>query len=119
MFCCFDFFGDPLGLCFGQRLEFLVEAAHAGDAGTTVADVVDYFVVARRILQGAPWGSAYQVLGWIILNIGNHLKFDYPDPWVRFPVVGTVDAHPKVTEVNAIFPAWKNSSRRRLDAFRL
>ena len=44
MFCCFDFFGDPLCLFFGQRLEFLVESAHAGDAGAAVADVVDYFV---------------------------------------------------------------------------
>ncbi|QTZ83120.1 hypothetical protein [Salmonella phage S9-5] len=44
MFCCFDFFGDPLGLCFGQRLEFVLKAAHACDAGATVADVVDYFV---------------------------------------------------------------------------
>jgi hypothetical protein len=44
VFCCFDFFGDPLGLCFGQRLEFMLKAAHAGDAGATVADVVDDFV---------------------------------------------------------------------------
>lgn len=44
VFCCFDFFGDPLGLCFGQRLEILIKAAHAGDAGATVAGVVDDFV---------------------------------------------------------------------------
>lgn len=44
MFCCFDFFCDPLCLCFCQRFEFLVEAFHAGDAGATVADVVDDFV---------------------------------------------------------------------------
>lgn len=44
MFCCFDFFGDPLGLRFGQRLEFLLKAAHVGDAGATVAGVVDDFV---------------------------------------------------------------------------
>lgn len=64
-------------------------------------------------------GDRRTVLGWIILNIGHHLKFDYPDPWVSFPVVGTVDAHPKLTEVNAIFPSGKNSARRRRDAFRL
>lgn len=44
MFCCFDFFGDPLGLCFGQRLEFMLKAVHAGDAGSAVSDVVNYFV---------------------------------------------------------------------------
>lgn len=44
MFCCFDFFGDPFGLCFGQRFEFLLKSAHAGDAGATVAGVVDDFV---------------------------------------------------------------------------
>lgn len=44
MFCCFDFFGDPLGLCFGQRLEFVLKAAHAGDAGASVSDLVDDFV---------------------------------------------------------------------------
>lgn len=46
MFCCFNFFGDPLGLCFGQRLEFMLKAAHAGDAGSTISDVVDDFVGA-------------------------------------------------------------------------
>ena len=44
MFCCFNFFGDPLGLCFGKRLEFKLKAAHAGDAGAAVAGVVDDFV---------------------------------------------------------------------------
>ena len=44
MLCCFDFFSDPIGLCFGQRLETLIKAAHAGDAGAAVADVVDDFV---------------------------------------------------------------------------
>ncbi len=70
MFCCFNFFGDPLGLCFCQRLELILKAAHAVDAGTAVADVVDDFVSSAEILQGAPCGSAYQVLGCIILNIG-------------------------------------------------
>lgn len=44
MFCCFDFFGDPLGLCFSQRFKFVLKAAHAGNAGAAVADVVDDFV---------------------------------------------------------------------------
>ena len=70
MFCCFDFFGDPLSLCFGKRLEFMLKAAHAGDTGATVSDVVDDFVGSAEDFAGRPWGSAYQVLGWIILNIG-------------------------------------------------
>lgn len=44
MFCCFDFFGDPLGLFFCQRLEFILKATHAGDSGSAIADVVDDFV---------------------------------------------------------------------------
>lgn len=44
MFCRFDFLGDPLGLCFSKRLEFMLKAAHAGDAGSAVSDVVDDFV---------------------------------------------------------------------------
>ena len=79
----------------------MLKSAHAGDAGATVADVVDYFMGCAEDFAGCAGGSAYQVLGWIILNIGHHLKFDYPDPGVSFPAVGTVDAHPKVTEVNA------------------
>ena len=54
MFCCFDFFGDPLGLCFCQWFEILVKAAHTGDAGAAVADVVDDFVGSSEILHGAP-----------------------------------------------------------------
>lgn len=68
MFCCFDFFGDPLGLCFGQRLEFMLKAAHAGDAGATVADVVDYFV-----------GSAEDFAGCAV-GIGvPGIRLDYPE----------------------------------------
>ena len=52
MFCCFDFFDDPLGLCFGQRLEILIKAAHAGNAGEAVADVVDYFVGSAEDFAG-------------------------------------------------------------------
>lgn len=52
VFCCFDFFGDPRGLCFGQRFEFLLKSAHAGDAGATVADVVDYFVGSSEDFAG-------------------------------------------------------------------
>lgn len=70
MFCCFDFFGDPLGLCFGQRLEFLVEAAHAGDAGTTVADVVDYFVCSSEDFAG-------RAVGICVPGI----RLDYPEHW--------------------------------------
>ena len=58
MFCCFYFFCDPLGLCFGKRLELVLKAAHAGDAGTTVADVVDNFV-----------GSA-EDFAWCAVGIG-------------------------------------------------
>ena len=70
MFCCFHFFCDPLGLCFGKRFELCLKAAHAVDAGATVADVVDDFVSGAEILQGAPCRSSYQLPGWIILNIG-------------------------------------------------
>lgn len=56
MFCCFDFFSDPLGLCFGQRLEFMLKAAHAGDAGAAVADVVDYFVGNAEDFAGCAVG---------------------------------------------------------------
>lgn len=52
MFCCFDFFGDPRGLCFGQRFELCLKAAHAGDAVTTVADVVDDFVCSADDFAG-------------------------------------------------------------------
>lgn len=70
MFCCFNFFGDPLGLCFGQRLEILIKAAHAGDAGATVADVVDDFV-----------GSAEDFAGRAV-GIGvPGIRLDYPEHW--------------------------------------
>lgn len=71
MFCCFDFFGDPLGLCFGQRFEILVKAANAGDAGATVADVVDDFV-----------GSAEDFAGRTV-GIGvPGIRLDYPEHWL-------------------------------------
>ena len=71
MFCCFDFFGDPLGLCFGKRFEFLVETAHAGDAGATVADVVDYFVCRSEDFAGCT------------VNIGvPGIRLDYPEHWM-------------------------------------
>lgn len=71
MFCCFDFFFDPLGLCFGQRLELCLKAAHAGDAGATVADVVDDFV-----------GSADD-FAWLTEHIGVPTTGkDYPEHWL-------------------------------------
>lgn len=70
VFCCFNFFGDPLGLCFGQRLEFMLKAAHAGDAGAAVADVVDDFV-----------GSA-EDFAWSAVWIGvPGIRLDYPEHW--------------------------------------
>lgn len=70
MLCCFDFFGDPLGLRFGQRLEFMLKAAHAGDAGATVADVVDYFV-----------GSAEDFAGRAVEIGVPGIRLDYPEHW--------------------------------------
>lgn len=68
MFCCFDFFCDPLCLCFGKRFEFLVEAAHTGDAGATVADVVDDFV------------SGAEDFAWRAEIIGvPGVRLDYPE----------------------------------------
>lgn len=68
MFCCFDFFGDPLGLCFGQRLEFMLKSPNAGDAGAAVADVVDDFV-----------GSAEDFAGRAV-GIGvPGIRLDYPE----------------------------------------
>ena len=52
MFCCFDLFCDPLGLCFGKRFEILIKAAHTGNAGATVADVVDNFVGSAEDFAG-------------------------------------------------------------------
>lgn len=63
MFCCFKFFGDPLGLCFGKRFEFLVEADHAGDAGSTVADVVDDFVGSSDYFAGCAVGIGVPTTG--------------------------------------------------------
>ena len=68
MFCCFDFFGDPLGLCFGQRLEILIKAAYAGNAGATVADVVDHFV-----------GSAEDFAGRAVEVGVTGIRLDYPE----------------------------------------
>lgn len=70
MFCCFDFFGDPLGLCFCQRLEFVLKAAHAGDSGATVPDVVDYFVGTANDFAGRAVGIG--VPG---------IRMDYPEHW--------------------------------------
>lgn len=71
MFCCFDFFSDPLGLCFGQRLEFMLKAAHAGNAGATVADVVDDFVGSAEYFSGCAVGI--RVPG---------VRLDYPEHWL-------------------------------------
>lgn len=71
MFCCFDFFDDPLGLCFSQRLEFLVETVHAGDAGAAVAYVVDYFVGSSDDFAGRAMGIG--VPG---------IRLDYPEHWL-------------------------------------
>ena len=70
MFCCFDFFCDPLGLCFGKRFEFMLKAAHAGDSGATVSDVVDYFVGSAEDLAGCAVGIG--VPG---------IRLDYPEHW--------------------------------------
>ncbi len=70
MLCCFYFFGDPLGLCFGQRLEFMLKAAYAGDAGATVADVVDDFV-----------GSAEDFAGFTEHVGVPGIRLDYPEHW--------------------------------------
>lgn len=71
MFCCFNFFGDPLGLCFGKRLEFMLKAAHAGNAGATVSDVVDYFV-----------GSAEDFAGRAVEVCVPGVRLDYPEHWL-------------------------------------
>ena len=63
MFCCFYFFGDPLGLCFGKRFKFVLKAAHTGDAGTTVADVVDYFVGSAEDFAGCAVGIGVKATG--------------------------------------------------------
>ena len=70
MFCCFDFFGDLLGLCFGQRLEFMLKAAQAGNAGAAVADVVDDFV-----------GSAKDFAGRAVWIGVPGIRLDYPEHW--------------------------------------
>lgn len=71
MFCCFDFFGDPLGLCFCQRLEFILKATHAGDAGSAIADVVDDFVGGAEYFAGRSVGIG--VPG---------IRLDYPEHWL-------------------------------------
>lgn len=66
----FRFLRRSLSLCFGQRLEFMLKAANAGDAGATVADVVDYFV-----------GSAEDFAGRAV-GIGvPGIRLDYPEHW--------------------------------------
>jgi hypothetical protein len=42
--CCFDFFFDSRRFKFVDGLEIVLKAVHAGDAGSTVSDVVDDFV---------------------------------------------------------------------------
>jgi len=69
--CCFDFFGYPRDLCFGQRLEFMLKAAHAGDAGATIAGVVDDFVGSAEDFAGRAVGIG--VLG---------IRLDYPEHWL-------------------------------------
>ena len=71
MFCCFDFFCDPLGLCFGKRFELCLKAAHAGDAGAAVADVVDDFVSGADDFAGCAVGIG--VPG---------IRLDYPKHWL-------------------------------------
>ena len=71
MFCCFDFFGDPLGLCFGKRFELCLKSANTGDAGATVADVVDYFV------------SGAEDFAWRAVGIGvPGIRLYYPEHWL-------------------------------------
>ena len=70
MFCCFDFFGDSLSLCFGKRFKFLLKAAHAGDAGATVSDVMDDFV-----------GSAEDFAGRAEIIGVPGIRLDYPEHW--------------------------------------
>lgn len=47
----------------------MIKAEHAGDTCSAFSDVVTLLWVERRILQGVPWWSTYQVLGKMILNI--------------------------------------------------
>lgn len=68
MFCCFNFFGEPLGLCFGKRLELCLKAAHTGDAGATVSDVVDDFVSSADDFAG----------GTVEVGIPG-IRLDYPE----------------------------------------
>lgn len=71
MLCCCDFFGDPRGLYFGQRLEFMLKAAHAGDAGAAVADVVDYFMGCAEDFAGRAVGIGVPAI-----------RLDYPEHWL-------------------------------------
>lgn len=71
MFCCFDFFCDPLGLFLGQRFEFVLKSIHAGDAGTTVSDVVNDFVGGAEDFAGCAVGIG--VPG---------IRLDYPEHWL-------------------------------------
>lgn len=70
MFCCFYFFGDPLGLCFGKRFELCLKAAYAGDAGANVSDVVDDFVSGAEDFAGRSV--------WIGVP---GIRLDYPEHW--------------------------------------
>lgn len=71
MFCCFDFFCDPLGLCLGKRLEFLLKAAYAGDAGAAVAGVVNDFVGGADDFAGLTEHIGVPTTGK-----------DYPEHWL-------------------------------------
>lgn len=71
MFCCFYFLGDPLGLCFGKRFEFILKATHAGNAGAAVADVVDDLV-----------GTADD-FAWCAVEVCvPGIRLDYPEHWL-------------------------------------
>lgn len=71
MCCCFDFFGDPLGLFFGKRFEFILKAAHAGYAGAAVADVVNNFVVTS------------DDFAWCAVEVCvPGIRLDYPEHWL-------------------------------------
>lgn len=75
MFCCFDFFCDPLGLCFGKRFEFMLKEAHTGNAGATVADVVDNFVGGADDFAGCTMGIG---VPGIVFRGRKHLEVQTP-----------------------------------------
>lgn len=71
MFCCFDLFFDTRRFKFIDWLEIVLKAVHAGYAGATVSDVVDYFM-----------GSAEDFAGRAV-GIGvPGVRLDYPEHWL-------------------------------------